>query len=35
MPACLNVEPDLYAVSGARVRCLLYTEHAESSKKAV
>jgi hypothetical protein len=28
MPHCLTVEPELYAVGGARVRCLLYTEHA-------
>jgi peptide/nickel transport system ATP-binding protein len=28
MPHCLTVEPDLYAVGAARVRCLLYTEHA-------
>jgi peptide/nickel transport system ATP-binding protein len=28
MPHCLTVEPDLYSVGGARVRCLLYTEHA-------
>jgi peptide/nickel transport system ATP-binding protein len=28
MPACLNIEPDLYGVGEARVRCLLYTEHA-------
>jgi peptide/nickel transport system ATP-binding protein len=27
MPHCLTVEPDLYAVGGARVRCLLYAEH--------
>ncbi len=27
MPHCLTVEPDLYAVGEARVRCLLYTEH--------
>ncbi len=26
MPACLNVEPDLYSVGAARVRCLLYAE---------
>jgi peptide/nickel transport system ATP-binding protein len=26
MPVCLTVEPDLYDVSGAEVRCLLYTE---------
>jgi peptide/nickel transport system ATP-binding protein len=31
MPACLNVEPDLYAVGAARVRCLLYTEQAEEA----
>jgi peptide/nickel transport system ATP-binding protein len=27
MPHCLTVEPDLYAVGGAQVRCLLYAEH--------
>ena len=31
MPACLQVEPDLYAVDGARVRCLLYTEQAKEA----
>ncbi|MGN6869338.1 MAG: ABC transporter ATP-binding protein [Solirubrobacteraceae bacterium] len=31
MPACLNVEPDLYAVGAARVRCLLYTEQAKEA----
>jgi peptide/nickel transport system ATP-binding protein len=31
MPACLKVEPDLYAVDGARVRCLLYTEQAKEA----
>jgi peptide/nickel transport system ATP-binding protein len=35
MPVCLNVEPDLYAVGDARVRCLLYTEHAEQAQEAV
>jgi peptide/nickel transport system ATP-binding protein len=35
MPACLNVEPDLYEVGAARVRCLLYTEHAEQAQEAV
>jgi peptide/nickel transport system ATP-binding protein len=28
MPHCLTVKPELYEVDGARVRCLLYTEHA-------
>ena len=28
MPSCLHIEPDLYAVGSAHVRCLLYTEHA-------
>ena len=31
MPACLQVEPDLYEVDGARVRCLLYTEQAKEA----
>jgi peptide/nickel transport system ATP-binding protein len=35
MPVCLNVEPDLYEVGAARVRCLLYTEHAEQAKEAI
>jgi peptide/nickel transport system ATP-binding protein len=29
MPVCSEVEPDLYAVEDARVRCLLYTEPAQ------
>ncbi len=28
MPVCLSREPELYPVSDAEVRCLLYTEHA-------
>jgi peptide/nickel transport system ATP-binding protein len=28
MPVCLTNPPELYPVEGARVRCLLYTEHA-------
>jgi hypothetical protein len=31
MPACLNVEPDLYAVGAARVRCLLYADRAKEA----
>ena len=31
MPACLEVEPELYAVEDARVRCLLYTEQAQDA----
>jgi peptide/nickel transport system ATP-binding protein len=27
MPQCIEVKPDLYAVEGTQVRCLLYTEH--------
>jgi hypothetical protein len=32
MPSCLETSPELYAVKGARVRCLLY---AEQEKEAV
>jgi hypothetical protein len=35
MPACHDVEPELYAVGAARVRCLLYTEHAGQAQEAV
>ncbi|HET6867269.1 MAG TPA: ABC transporter ATP-binding protein [Solirubrobacteraceae bacterium] len=31
MPQCLRVEPDLYAVGAARVRCLLYSEQAKEA----
>ena len=31
MPACLSVEPDLYPVGDAQVRCLLYTEQAKEA----
>ena len=31
MPICRTHEPDLYAVQGAEVRCLLYTEHAQEA----
>jgi peptide/nickel transport system ATP-binding protein len=29
MPECLHREPDLYAIDGAEVRCLLYAQRAE------
>jgi peptide/nickel transport system ATP-binding protein len=31
MPACLSVEPELYPVGAAQVRCLLYTEQAKEA----
>jgi peptide/nickel transport system ATP-binding protein len=34
MPQCLTVEPPLYEVGDARVRCLLYTEEARGSEPA-
>ena len=33
MPACLTREPELYPVGDARVRCLLYTEHAAEAEQ--
>ena len=35
MPACLEREPELYAVDGTEVRCLLYTERAERAGQTV
>ncbi len=31
MPACLSIEPDLYRVGDADVRCLLYAEQAKEA----